>query len=104
MRKYGVGLAATVALSLVLSSWSATARAQQGGDGSRRVIQLLSTYQPVQNIVYRVASGAEQKLDLYQPAGLQSPNPVLMFFHGGGWTTATKESVILSLLPWIDMG
>ena len=48
MRTYGVGFAAIVTLSLVLSGWPGPARAQQG-DGSRRVIHLLSTYQPVQD-------------------------------------------------------
>lgn len=104
MRKYGAGLATVVVLSLVVTGSSATVHAQQGADGNRRLMHLLSTYQFVQNIVYRVSSGAEQKLDIYQPGGLQTPNPVVMFFHGGGWTTSTKEASVLSLLPWMDMG
>jgi acetyl esterase/lipase len=54
--------------------------------------------------VYRHASGAEQKLDIYQPRGLQNPNPTVMFFHGGGWTTGAKEGAVFGLLPWMDMG
>jgi acetyl esterase/lipase len=104
MRKYGAGFAAVTALSLVVAGRVDTLRAQESADASRRAVHLMSSYQLLPNIVYRVASGVEQKLDVYQPNGLQSPNRTVMFFHGGGWTTSSKEASTLSLLPWIDMG
>jgi acetyl esterase/lipase len=100
---------AAVALGLTLA-WGALpgaagrVSAQQPVDGAQRVMRLVSAYQVVPNLVYRVASGTELKLDIYRPAGLQTPNPTVMFFHLGGWTTGTKEAALFSLLPWMDMG
>lgn len=31
-----------------------------------------------------------QTLDLYAPAGVTAPAPVLLFFYGGGWTEGTR--------------
>ncbi len=35
----------------------------------------------------------EQKIDLYMPAGDASDAPVLVFFHGGGWTEGTRKDL-----------
>ncbi len=35
----------------------------------------------------------EQTLDLYQPADGASNAPVLVFFHGGGWTEGSKADI-----------
>lgn len=34
----------------------------------------------------------KQKMDLYIPAGLTSPAPVIVFIHGGGWLAGSKGS------------
>jgi acetyl esterase/lipase len=104
LRKSGVGLAAVAVLSFIPVGSGEIVSAQEGPDGSQRVMRLASSYQVVPNLVYRTASGVELMLDLYQPSGLQAPNPTVMFFHLGGWTQGTKESAVMSLLPWMDMG
>ena len=104
MRNAVLTALAGVCVSYTFLAPSSVVVAQQGDEGLRRVMRLASTYQVVPNLVYRVASGAEQKLDLYQPRGQQTPGPTVMFFHLGGWTTGTKEAALPSLLPWMDMG
>lgn len=104
MRKYGIGLALIAALLVVRLGNQNVIHAQQGADASRRLLHVMSTYRVANHIVYRVASGAEQKLDMYQPMGLQAPNATVMFFHGGGWTFGVREMSVLDLLPWMDMG
>jgi acetyl esterase/lipase len=56
------------------------------------------------NITYATASGFECKLDVYRPAGAASPVPTVIFIHGGGWVVGTKESAVLQILPYLEMG
>src|SRR6202049_2293367 len=61
-------------------------------------------YQAFPNITYLVANNYEAKLDVYKRRDTTSPQPTLIWIHGGGWTGGTKESAILSLMPWMEMG
>jgi acetyl esterase/lipase len=76
----------------------------QSGDATQQIMHIANTYQFVSNVVYRTSSNWEAKLDIYQPRGLAAPNPTVMFFHGGGWTTGGKEGAVFGLLPWVEMG
>lgn len=35
---------------------------------------------------------------------MQTPQPTLVFYHGGGWIGGTKEAAFMSLMPWLEMG
>jgi acetyl esterase/lipase len=61
-------------------------------------------YQMFPNITYLVANNYEAKLDVYKLREATTPQPTLIWIHGGGWTGGTKESAILSLMPWMEMG
>jgi acetyl esterase/lipase len=61
-------------------------------------------YQVQANITYLTASGYESKLDVYRRRDVQTPQPTLVFYHGGGWIAGTKEAAVMSLLPWLEMG
>ena len=56
------------------------------------------------NVVYGTWSGYEAKLDVYQRRDVNTPQPTLIFIHGGGWVLGTKESAVMSFLPWLEMG
>ena len=56
------------------------------------------------NVTYHVASNHENKLDLYIPRTASGPTPVLIYIHGGGWVGGTKESNVLRILPYLEMG
>src|SRR5580700_3366829 len=56
------------------------------------------------NVVYGTWSGYEAKLDVYQRRDVTTPQPTLIFIHGGGWVLGTKESAVMSFLPWLEMG
>ena len=56
------------------------------------------------NVVYGTWSGSETKLDVYQRRDVTTPQPTLIFIHGGGWVLGTKESAVMSFLPWLEMG
>jgi acetyl esterase/lipase len=55
-------------------------------------------------LTYATASGFECKLDVYRPAGAVAPVPTVIFIHGGGWVAGSKESAVLHLLPYLEMG
>jgi len=96
-------LVALMSLSLTSLGAPYLLRAQSA-DSTRDFVHVANTYQLVPNLVYRTSSNWDAKLDLYQPRGLKGPNPVVMFFHGGGWTTGSKEGSTFSLLPYLQMG
>jgi acetyl esterase/lipase len=45
-------------------------------------------YAVTRNVVYSERHGL--RLDVYQPAGTPAPRALVVFFHGGGWTTGGK--------------
>lgn len=66
---------------------------------------LISTnFSVVPNITYRRANNTELKLDLYLPHDRTKPVPVVINIHGGGWVAGVKETSVLTLLPYMQMG
>jgi acetyl esterase/lipase len=61
-------------------------------------------YDITPNITYSIANRTELKLDLYLPKKRETPVPVLMLFHGGGWVGGEKERNVFQLLPYLSMG
>jgi len=70
------------------ATWAAQARAE---------------YQVFPNLTYLVASNYEVKLDIYQ-RNQTTPQPTLIFMHGGFWAAGAKETSLMSLIPWFEMG
>ncbi len=56
------------------------------------------------DIPYLKANNYEVKLDVFQPAGIKSPVPTLIFFHGGGWVEGSRSTSVLHILPYLEMG
>lgn len=61
-------------------------------------------YQVLANVTYLTANGFEAKLDVYRRRDVPTPQPTLVFYHGGGWIGGTKESSFMSVMPWLEMG
>ena len=61
-------------------------------------------YRVVPNIVYKVANGHENKLDVYVPRDRKEPNATVIYIHGGGWVGGSKESSSLRFLPYLQKG
>src|ERR1700722_12135305 len=61
-------------------------------------------YQVIPNLTYLTASNYEVKLDVYQRRGATTPQPTLIFMHGGFWAAGSKEASLMSLVPWFEMG
>ncbi len=56
------------------------------------------------NVTYLTATGYESKLDVYRRRDATTPQPTLIFYHGGGWIGGTKEASFMSIMPWLEMG
>ncbi len=61
-------------------------------------------YQITANITYLTATGYEAKLDVYRRRDATTPQPTMIFYHGGGWIGGTKEASFMSIMPWLEMG
>jgi len=61
-------------------------------------------YRVVADVTYLTASNYESKLDIYARRDVTTPQPTLVYFHGGFWAAGTKEGSLLSLIPWMEMG
>lgn len=45
----------------------------------------------VRNVEYARPDGRPLRLDLYIPANVKSPRPLVVWIHGGGWQSGSKE-------------
>jgi len=99
MRK--IGFVTTLFAALALAPPLAHA---QRADAFTKALHIYDSYRVVPNITYLTANNWEAKLDVYQARDATTPNPTLIYFHGGGWTAGSKEASSLTFLPFLDMG
>ena len=89
---------------LALLLFSPIEAGAQLADTTSFLAHVSNEYRVVPNVTYHVASDTENKLDLYLPRNATAATPVVMYIHGGGWVGGTKESNVLRLLPYLEMG
>jgi acetyl esterase/lipase len=99
MRPFRFVTALAAALALV----PALAQAQTT-DSFAKALHIFDSYRVVPNITYLTANNWDAKLDVYQSRDATTPNPTLVYFHGGGWVQGSKEASSLTFLPFLDMG
>src|SRR5215471_6574570 len=89
MRKLGfvIALFAAFALAPTLSHAQST-------DSFAKALHIYGSYRVVPNITYLTANNWEAKLDVYQARDATTPNPTLIYFHGGGWV---QRSILADL-------
>ena len=56
------------------------------------------------DVVYRTVDGVPLKLDLYVPYKAAQRGPAMLYIHGGGWQTGSKEQYVLWYLPYLQLG
>jgi acetyl esterase/lipase len=67
-------------------------------------VHLANQYQIASNVTYRSVNNQEIKLDVYHRRGATTPQPTLIFMHGGFWVAGSKDTMLPALLPWMEMG
>jgi acetyl esterase/lipase len=84
--------------------WVASVTQAQQPPANTWAVTAQSHYQVFPNITYLTENGYEDKLDIYQRRNPSTPQPTLLYIHGGGWTGGTKEGSFMSAMPWLEMG
>ena len=74
------------------------------GDSADFAAWVGNDYRVSPNITYKVASNAEQKLDVYARRDSSTERPTVIYIHGGGWVGGSKEGSILRIAPYLEMG
>jgi acetyl esterase/lipase len=96
--------AAIVVFSLLLVSSFAQRTWAQESEAPAWAADLPNQYRIWPDITYLTANNYNSKLDLYIRNDLKAPAPTLIYIHGGGWIFGTKETSVLMLLPYMEMG
>lgn len=58
----------------------------------------------LKNIEYKHINGKSLQLDLYKPANLKSPAPLLVFIHGGAWKSGQRSDYLVYLVDFAKRG
>ena len=66
--------------------------------------QAAAQYTVNANLTYRTASNQQLKMDVYYRRNVTTPQPTLVYMHGGFWVAGAKETAITALMPWLEMG
>ncbi len=80
------------------------AASAQSPDAASWAAHVGAAYRVTNDVVYNRATDYDLKLDVYVPAEAKGPLPAVMYFHGGGWVTRSKEYMVLNILPYLEMG
>jgi acetyl esterase/lipase len=99
MRKLRLAISLSAAFALAPAFSHA-----QSPDGFAKALHVYGSYRVAPNITYLTANNWDSKLDVYQARDAATPNPTLIYFHGGGWVAGSKEASMLTFLPFLNMG
>jgi len=90
---------------LVIATVLISAGFSQSPEGAARVSDVSNRYRTIPNVTYLTANNWDAKLDVYVPrAAAATPNPTLIYIHGGGWVGGAKETSMLAFLPYLETG
>jgi len=94
----------TLAAGLALVLVAPQAGFAQSSASAEWAAHAANQYQVFSNITYLTASNYEAKMDIYARRGATTPQRTVMYFHGGFWAAGSKDTSLMSLMPWLEMG
>ncbi len=56
------------------------------------------------DIEYKNVGGKSLKLDILRPKNITADAPLIVFIHGGGWTSGRKEDYLCYMVPFAEKG
>lgn len=95
------GLLAFAGMAAALAA--ATAQAQLTPSATWAA-ELETHYNYTPDVAYVTEHNVELKLDIYSRRDVQTPQPTLVFMHGGFWVAGSKDSQTLAIVPWLEKG
>ena len=60
-------------------------------------------YEAIRDVVYKNVGGFQAKVDIYTRYD-RKPGPTMVYIHGGGWSSGSKEQYVLWFLPYFQLG
>jgi acetyl esterase/lipase len=90
-------------VAVLLSLFALSAQAQLS-PSAQWAVEAETRYNFQPNLTYITEHGVELKLDVYSRRDVSSPQPTLVFFHGGFWVAGSKDTQLTALLPWMEKG
>ncbi len=90
--------------SCVLLSLLSLPALAQLSESALFAVEAENHYNYAPNTTYITENGVELKLDLYTRRDVTTPQPTLIFFHGGFWVAGSKDIQLAALLPWMEKG
>lgn len=88
-----------------MAAWRQARGREGGGRRPGGNVRLPDGVKIQRDLDYVGARNSRQTLDLLQPAkGGSKPRPLIVFVHGGGWKSGSKERGIARLVPYVKSG
>lgn len=97
-------IASALAAGVLVAGFMHTSASAQLSPIAEWATHAQNQYQVLANVTYLTANGFDAKLDVYRRRDVQTPQPTVVFYHGGGWIGGTKEASFMSVVPWLEMG
>jgi acetyl esterase/lipase len=76
--------------------------------GLEKIVNLTPEIPPdireIKNIEYKNVNGKSLQLDMYIPENIQTPAPLLVFIHGGGWRSGNRSDYLVYLVDFARKG
>ena len=76
----------------------------QLSSGAKWAAEFGAQYTVNANLTYRNASNQPLKMDVYYRRGVTTPQPTVVYYHGGFWVAGAKETAMPALMPWFELG
>jgi acetyl esterase/lipase len=97
-------LAGSFILSAACSLSPRAIRAQALGPVERAAVVAATEYHVFPDQIYLRASNTDVKVDVITTAPRAVKRPTLIYIHGGGWYTGSKDASALLILPYLARG
>ena len=95
----------TVVLAALLSGVIALGRAADAKKTQTKAPSIPADVEAQRDVVYGNGGDVPLKMDIYRPKSLPGgPLPVIVYIHGGDWSTGSKEDGAEKLLPYVQRG
>lgn len=91
-----LSLTALVASLLIIVGWNWYQQLKDADVGIQVDAPVFTTYHSEQNKTYCSPDGNEQKLDIHVPDNKNRIFPLIVYVHGGGWYTGSKDTAAVA--------
>ena len=89
---------------LLLLCGLATNRYGQLSPAATWAAEAAARYRMYPNETYQTENGVEMTLDVFARSDVSTPQPTLVYLHGGFWVRGSKDNQLMNFMPYLEMG